>query len=150
MSKIILVPIDFSAAEAGITAAAATLAKGLGSQIVLLHVEPPDPAFVGYEAGPQSVRDAVARSIRGNEQTLHAVRDRLRAQGLRVESLLIQGPTVEKIVDEATRLAADFIVMGSHGHGALFDLVVGSVSDGVIRRAPCPVVVVPRAGQAAH
>ncbi len=149
MTGTILVPIDFSAAEPAITDCAAVLAKGLAAKIVLLHVEAPEPAFVGYEAGPQSVRDSVARSIHGNGQALHAVRDRLRAQGLSVESLLIQGSTAEKIVDEAGRLNAEYIVIGSHGHGALFDLVVGSVSDGVIRRAPCPVVVVPRTAQKA-
>lgn len=141
----ILVPVDFSLAEQPVTACAAELARQLHAKLVLLHVEAPDPGFVGYQVGPQSVRESVARSIQGDAQALHAMRDRLREQGRDVESLLIQGPTVEKIVEEAGRLKADYIVMGSHGHGNLFELVVGSVSDGVIRRAPCPVVVVPRA-----
>ncbi len=147
MKKVLLVPVDFSAAEAAVTACAEGLAKALNAQIVLLHVEAPEPGFVGYEPGPQTVRDSVARSIHGNAQALHKIRDRLRVEGLEVESLLIQGPTVEKIVDEAKRLKAAYIVVGSHGHGALFELVVGSVSDGVIRHAPCPVVVVPRAAK---
>ncbi len=141
----ILVPVDFSPAEPVVIACAADLAKNLRAKMVLLHVEAPDPDFVGYRAGPQSVRDSVARSIHGDAQTLHALRDRLREQGRDVDCLLIQGATVGKIVEEAAKLNADYIVMGSHGHGNLFELVVGSVSDGVIRRAPCPVVVVPRA-----
>ncbi len=140
----ILVPVDFSPAEQAVMACATELAKRLHAKLVLVHVEAPEPDFVGYQVGPQSVREAVARSIHGDAQTLHALRDRLREQGRDVESLLIQGPTVEKIVEEAERLNADYIVMGSHGHGNLFELVVGSVSDGVIRRASCPVVVVPR------
>lgn len=141
---IILVPVDFSPAEQAVTSCAEDLARRLRAKVVLLHVEAPEPDFIGYQVGPQSVRDAVARSVHGDAQTLHALRDRLREQGRDVESLLIQGPTVEKIVSEAVRLEADYIVMGSHGHGNLFELVVGSVSDGVIRRAPCPVVLVPR------
>src|SRR5690242_6353324 len=113
MAKTVLVPIDFSAADGPTTACAADLARELGADLVLLHVEAPDPGFIGYEAGPQSVRDSVARSIQGNARTLHEVRDQLRAGGLPVECLLIQGPTVEKIVDEARRLAADYIVIGS-------------------------------------
>jgi nucleotide-binding universal stress UspA family protein len=147
MKKTVLVPIDFSLAEPAVTACAVGLAKALQAHIVLLHVEAPEPGFMGYEAGPQTVRDSVARSIHGNAQALHKIRDRLRGAGVEVDSLLIQGPTVEKIVDEAKRLRADFIVAGSHGHGAIYDLVVGSVSDGVIRHAPCPVVVVPRTAQ---
>jgi nucleotide-binding universal stress UspA family protein len=147
MSKIVLVPVDFSVGEPAVTACAATLAKSMKAELVLLHVEAPEPAFVGYEAGPQTVRDSVARSIHKNADALHEIRDRLRDEGLKVESLLIQGPTVEKIVAEAVRLEADYIVVGSHGHGALFDLVVGSVSEGVIRHAPCPVVIVPRAAK---
>jgi nucleotide-binding universal stress UspA family protein len=141
----ILVPVDFSPSDQAVTACAEDLARRLRAKMVLLHVEAPEPDFIGYQVGPQTVRDAVARSVHGDAQTLHALRDRLRGQGREVESLLIQGPTVEKIVDEAIRLKVDYIVMGSHGHGNLFELVVGSVSDGVIRRAPCPVVLVPHA-----
>lgn len=50
---------------------------------------------------------------------------------------------MERLLAEQGRLAADAIVLGSHGHGALYDLLVGSVAEGVLRRAPCPVVVVP-------
>lgn len=141
----ILVPVDFSTAEQAVITCAADLAKQLRAKLVLLHVEAPGGDFVRFQAEPQSVRGAVARSIHGNAQTLHALRDRLREQGRDVDCLLTQGPTVDKIIDEAAKLNADYIVIGSHGHGNLFELVVGSVSDGVIRRAPCPVVVVPRA-----
>ncbi|MBI4621943.1 MAG: universal stress protein [Verrucomicrobia bacterium] len=50
---------------------------------------------------------------------------------------------------QAEKNAADFIVMGSHGHTALYDLVVGSTTHGVLRRATCPVVIVPRPMQKA-
>jgi nucleotide-binding universal stress UspA family protein len=51
--------------------------------------------------------------------------------------------TVESIVAEAQRLNADMIVVGSHHHGALYNLVVGSVTGDVLKRAKCPVLVVP-------
>jgi nucleotide-binding universal stress UspA family protein len=55
----------------------------------------------------------------------------------------VSGPTVQTILEQAEKLDADVIVMGSHGRGKLFDLVVGSVSAGVIRKSPVPVLVVP-------
>lgn len=145
--KTILVPLDFSDATEPILRAVRELASS-ETRVVLLHVEPPEPDFVGYDPGPQHVRDNVAHEARENHQRLHAAQKALQADGLEAEVLLIQGPTVEKILNEAERLDAGMIVVGSHGHGALFDLLVGSVSEGVIRKSRCPVMVVPRVGRA--
>ncbi len=55
----------------------------------------------------------------------------------------IQGPLTEKVLHQAEEQNADLIVMGSHGHGALYHFLVGSVTAGVVRGAKCPVLVVP-------
>jgi nucleotide-binding universal stress UspA family protein len=60
-----------------------------------------------------------------------------------VTPLLVQGATIKTILQEAIKLKSDMIVIGSHGHGALYKTLVGSVSEGVIRQASCPVVVIP-------
>lgn len=139
----ILVAIDFSETTAAVIAVGARLATAFGSRLYLVHVVPPDPDFVGYEAGPQTVRDAVAAQSRSQHQELQRLEEGLRSDGVVTTALLIQGATVERLLAEQGRLAADAIVLGSHGHGALYDLLVGSVAEGVLRRAPCPVVVVP-------
>ena len=51
---------------------------------------------------------------------------------------------MEKALQEMVRLKADVVVMGSHGHSALRNVLVGSVTEGVLRKAGCPVLVVPR------
>ena len=56
---------------------------------------------------------------------------------------MIQGPTVDTILREARRLEIELIIMATHGHGAVFDLIVGSVSHDVLRHAQVPVVMVP-------
>jgi nucleotide-binding universal stress UspA family protein len=56
---------------------------------------------------------------------------------------MIQGPTIQTILEQAEKREAEVIVVGSHGRGKLFDVVVGSVSAGVIRKAKVPVLVVP-------
>jgi nucleotide-binding universal stress UspA family protein len=63
-------------------------------------------------------------------------------------ALLVQGPTVETILEEATRLNADLIILGSHGRGAAIQLLVGSVSGGVLQKSKCPVLIVPTRKQA--
>ena len=67
----------------------------------------------------------------------------LEQSGIDVTPLLIQGATVATIIEESSKLKADMIVIGSHGHGALYKTLVGSVSEGIIRKAACPVLIVP-------
>jgi len=62
-----------------------------------------------------------------------------------VTALLVQGPTTETILGEAEKLAADLIVVGSHGHGALARAIVGSTSRSLLGKAKVPVLVVPAA-----
>lgn len=141
--KTILVPIDFSDCAGEVVRAAASLAKAFGSEIILLHVAAPEPEFIGYEPGPQTVRDSVAKELHEEHEKLRAIEDELKKQGLVVTALLIQGYPVDKILEEMSKNAADIIVMGSHGHGALHNLLVGSVTEGVMRKATCPIHVVP-------
>jgi len=140
----VLVPVDLSAVSGQVVDGATQLARQLGADVVLLHVEPPDPAFLGYEVGPKTVRDALAKDIQKDDDRLHTFRDRMRHHDIEAECLLIQGPFVDKVIEESERLNVDYVVIGSHGHGALYDLVVGSVCDGVVRRSRRPVVVIPR------
>ncbi len=141
--KRILVPVDFSGVTDAVVGAAAGLARAFQAELILLHVAKPEPEFMTYEPGPPSVRSAVAREISEEHHRLHALARTLEAPGLRCTPLLIQGYTVEKILQEAGRLGSDLIVMGSHGHGALHHLLLGSVSEGVLRKADCPVLIVP-------
>jgi nucleotide-binding universal stress UspA family protein len=68
--------------------------------------------------------------------------DRLRGRGFTVERALAEGPPAEAILAEAGRVGADLIAMATHGRGGLGRLVFGSVSDEVVRHAPCPVLLV--------
>lgn len=146
----ILVPIDYSEITAAVLATAEALARAFAAKLWLVHVAAPDPAFVGFDAGPQSVRDQRAAHLRDEHRRLQEEAERLRDAGLDAAALLIQGPTVEKILDEAERIGADAIVLGSHGHGALHRTLLGSVSENVLRHATCPVTIVPRAASGAR
>jgi nucleotide-binding universal stress UspA family protein len=138
----LLVTIDFSAVTDAQLEIASQLA-GPNREIHLLHVTEPDPSFVGLAAGPEEVQHQVAVELQRAHDDLEALADRLRGRGHAVRSLLVPGPTVQTILEQAEKLDADLVVMGSHGRGKLFDLVVGSVSAGVIRKSSVPVLVVP-------
>jgi nucleotide-binding universal stress UspA family protein len=87
----------------------------------------------------------VARDFKAERQHLEELKTTASQDGIEVQAMHIQGPSVEKILHEAGEQQAAWIVMGSHGHGALYELLVGSVTHGVMKGARCPVVVVPAA-----
>jgi nucleotide-binding universal stress UspA family protein len=141
--KTILVPVDFSDVTDRVLSTSENLARTFGARLILLHVSEPEPDFIGFEPGPMAVRSVVARDFRKEHQRLDQLKATVAKDELDVLALHIQGPLVDKIVDEAAKHHADLIVMGSHGHGALFEFLVGSVTSGVLRAASCPVMVIP-------
>ena len=149
MAQNIIAAVDFSDVTESVVARAAALAASMGARLWLIHVATPQPDFVGYEVGPVYIRDSVAQQLHSQHQRLHQMRQALHNQGLEVTAMLVSGTPVRKILNEAKRLDAAMIVMGSHGHGALFDLLMGSVCKGVLRKAACPVMIIPSRSLAA-
>ena len=141
--KTILVPVDFSDVTERVTTAAAALAKAFEAEIILLHIHEPEPDFVGFEPGPPTVHLPVIEETQISQKLLEEAKGRLLQGGIKATALHLFGATVPKILRETDAQHADLIVMGSHGHGALYNLLVGSVTSGVLKDAPCPVVVVP-------
>lgn len=139
----ILTAIDLSEATPRILEVTTRIAKALSGRVWLLHVAEPDPDFVGYEAGPEVVREQVAREFRDKHREIQAHADGLREDGLETTALQIQGPIVETVLRQARELEADLLIVGSHGFGAIYDLLVGSVSRGILKHSEIPVLVVP-------
>jgi nucleotide-binding universal stress UspA family protein len=144
----VLAAVDFSSVSELVLSHAELLARAQAAPLTLLHVAAPNPSFVGYEAGPQTVRDTRARTLREEHSALQKHAANLRERGLDARALLVEGPSVETILREAHRLASSVIVIGSHGHGALYEALVGSVAAGVIRGSSCPVLIVPAGREA--
>ena len=139
----ILVAVDLSPASEKVVEAARGVAKLTGAHLYVLHVAEPDPDFVGYDTGPEVVRTQVAKELRREHRDVQALAKELRNDGLEATALLIQGPTVATTLKEADRLKAGLIVVGTHGHGAVYDVLIGSYSAGIIRKSKLPVLVVP-------
>lgn len=143
MVKNILAAIDFSDVTATVIDKAAEIAKAFNSKLWLIHIAAPAPDFVGYGTGPQCERDWRAKTLRKEHRYLQDKALELDKSGINVTPLLIQGATIKMILQEASKLKADMIIIGSHGHGSLYKTLVGSVSEGIIRKAFCPVLVIP-------
>ena len=143
--RTVLACIDLSPASRPVVDAAATLATALGVPLTLLHVAAEEPELAGYDKDEVATftRDDRARQLLDEHGELGERARQLEAEGLVVTPLLVMGPTVEEILAQAERLDAGWVVVGSHGHGGLHHLLLGSVSEGVVRGADRPVTVVP-------
>jgi nucleotide-binding universal stress UspA family protein len=138
----VLACVDLSASSEAVADCASSLVDPGGS-LVILHVAPPEPDFVGYEVGPRSVREAVAQHLRQEHRDAQRLAERYAERGVDVTPLTVQGGIVERILEHAERLSSELIVVASRGHGVVRDLLVGSVVRGLLKGARVPVVVVP-------
>ena len=141
--KNILAAIDFSDVTEKVISTAAEMAKSFSSKLWLIHVAAPEPDFIGYDTGPTCERDWRAKVLRKEHRYIQSKALELEKNGIDVTPLLIQGATVATILSKADQLDIDLIVIGSHGHSAFYKTLVGSVSEGIICQASCPVIVVP-------
>jgi nucleotide-binding universal stress UspA family protein len=141
--KNILAAIDFSDVSTRVIEQAVEISQSFAGKLWLVHVTDPDPDFIGYGTGPQTERDWRAKILRDEHQYIQQQALELDRQGIDVTPLLIQGATAEAILKEASKLKADLIVIGSHGHNSFYNALVGSVSEQVIRKATCPVLIIP-------
>ena len=145
--KTILVPVDLSAATTRVCDAACELAKLIDARLVLLHVLQPPPVmladYYAFDAG--AMAEAVAAGEKFATRQLEALSRYSARRAVPVETMQCAGQPVPVILAQAAAAKADYIVLGSHGHGAMFDLLVGATTQGILRKAHCPVLVVPMA-----
>ena len=138
-----LAALDLARTTPDVLREARLWARRLSAELFIIHVAEPDPDFIGYGAGPESVRLAVAHKFTRAHQRLEALSVELRKEGIDTTALLLQGATAETILREADRLSADVILMGTRARGAVRELFVGSVSKEVLRKSTRPVLLIP-------
>jgi nucleotide-binding universal stress UspA family protein len=143
----ILVPTDFSAHADEAFRVAQALARATGAVVVVFHVVP-SPAVVS-DGGPVLTELGKGEPARVWEQ-LKTLRPA--EPGVRVEHQVIVAtrPTARHVLDVLDELGCDLIVMGTHGRRGLKQLLFGSVTEEVVRRARCPVLVVKAPAPAEH
>jgi len=141
--KTILTPVDFSPATRDVVRATLALASPLGAHIFLLHSLQPPLITTDYGIGVEVVQESIALNEKAATRQLDHLRKLLTTQGLVVDTLLVNGLPAHNIAAQAAEVGADYIILGSHGHTAFYELLVGSTTHAVLQKSPCPVIVVP-------
>ena len=137
--KNILVPVDYSQSGDAAMAYAVSLAKEYSAELHLVHVyEQPfayvDGGFASAPVPPVTPADLDAEKAKLNEITPE--------QGVEFRREFIVGSPADILVNYAKEKKIDLVVMGTHGRTGLSRLLMGSVAEGIVRRAPCPVLTI--------
>lgn len=145
MKAHILAPIDFSDVTDKVIGEAARLARAFEAKLCLVHIATPSFGVTTFEAemGVSHPREEAAAGLRHDHRRLQECEIACRAEGLDVTSMLVNGTPGPKIIEEAERMKPLMVVLGSHGHGALHHLLMGSVCEYVMKHGTCPVMIVP-------
>ena len=161
--KRIIVPVDFSTATPHVLDVAGGLAKSLGADVHLVHVQTIPPAIPPVGAGsalagmpellpmsPLPLGQPIPPPTGPNEsekEQMSQWQSKLRQEGASVSVHNLVGDVPEEILRTAESIHADLIVMGRHSHGAMYNLLVGSVTEAVLKRSRLPVLLVPETRQ---
>jgi nucleotide-binding universal stress UspA family protein len=134
----VLCPTDFSEFSLRAFDHAVGVARRSGGRITLLHVFPSRPVL---DVPPLTLTPTDREQILGELRRLAA----RAADSVPIECDVVESPSVhQEILCQARRRTADLIVLGSHGRSGFDRFLLGSVTERLLRHAPCPVLVVPR------
>jgi len=163
--KRILVPIDFSEVTPTVIDLARQFGKAFGAAIHLIHVKEltaaPAPGSLDYSlAGMSELAPMAGVPVPGFEPSSEIIAENevqksqlakwqaeIDQEGIEVSLHELTGLVAEQILNQADALAADVIIMGRHGHGAMYNLLVGSATKGVLKHSTRPVLLVPDSRQ---
>lgn len=139
----LLVAVDLSKSTKTIEEKVLAITRDYPVKIWVLHNAVPEPDIVEFKVDPIAARKSLAKKFHDEHRQIQEIAGRLREAGLDATALLVHGATVETILQEASDLDVDMIVVGSHGRGAMYELLVGSVSKGILHKSRIPVLVIP-------
>ena len=141
--RTILVPVDFSDCSlAGLTYAV-RFAKEFGARIIVLHVADLGPVMMTSGCGDYDSPTYVEAAHRRCGNQMQAFLKRVDFDGVPVDTSAVAGFCPAAIYEAAAKEGADLIIISTHGRTGLRRALIGSVAEGTVRNAACPVLVVP-------
>lgn len=137
---------DFSEPAVRAEDEAVRLARRLDAEVVFVHVAVETPLYGEQPIGGVDTRAVYEAQRRWAVDALAARVERAKAGGVSARQMLRVGAPVDELLAAAGEEQADMIVIGTHGRTGLDRLLLGSVAERVVRRAPCPVLTVRPSG----
>ena len=144
--KNIVAAVDFSNATPGVLEAAAQLAKAFGAGLHVLHVVEPEPSYTAYGFTPDEFPAIHLFQEEARKRATARLNELLGKVSSDVPNTtvhLAEGSPLHAVLDYVKKFSVDLVVVGAHGHGAMAVLLLGSVAEGLVRKAVVPTLVIP-------
>jgi nucleotide-binding universal stress UspA family protein len=138
----ILVPTDFSKHSENALAYASAFAEKFNAELYLLHVVQDLALFVPEAVSAAPVAPPVEQLTSAVREALDRIIDKHQLSRFTVHAEVREGSPFYEIIRFARETDIDLIIMGTHGHSGLVHVLLGSVAEKVVRKAPCPVLTV--------
>lgn len=148
--KRILVPIDFSDLTDRVMSVTEDLARSCGAKVWLMHCIASSASVAAIYEEPTMFPPPdklLMDSSSGQYRELSRLTKSLQSNGIDADMIFVSSNVVHEILSAADELQIDLIIMGSHGHGALYDLFVGSTARSVLYSTKTPTLIVPSEAQ---
>jgi len=141
--RTILVPVDFSECSLSGLTYAVRFAREVGARIIVLHVADLGPVMMTTSWGDYDSRIYVEAARRRSSKQMQAFLKRVDFDDVPVDTSAVAGYCPAAIYEAAAKQGADLIIISTHGRTGFRHALLGSVAEGTVRRAGCPVLVVP-------
>ncbi|BCU75750.1 universal stress protein [Luteolibacter sp. LG18] len=143
--KTIVAALDFSDSTAAVLESAVEHARAFKGTLHLLHVLEAEPAYTAYGFTPDEFpaihsfqEEARKRAVAKLDELLATVPSDVEAR-----TKLADGSPLHAILEYVAEHSAELVILGTHGHGVVASLLLGSVAEGLIRKAAVPTLVIP-------
>ncbi|MGA3166899.1 MAG: universal stress protein [Terriglobia bacterium] len=140
--KRILCPVDFSEQSAAALRVAGGMAKAVGAELIILHVQHVEAPVYFTAAQAQTLKAQFRRNVRAAKHHANEFCNEYLSEPVKHSVMVLEGDPVSAILKAQKDLSADLVAMGTHGRGGLAHVRLGSISESVLRQAEVPILTV--------
>ncbi|MBU1096564.1 MAG: universal stress protein [Ignavibacteriae bacterium HGW-Ignavibacteriae-2] len=138
--KKILVPIDFSDYSKNALRYSVNFAKSISAKMYLIYVIEPMIYPADFSMGQIAIPAADIDMTKRAQEELNTLANNEIDNSIAVEVIIKSGKPFVEIIETASEIDADLIIIATHGHTGVEHLLFGSTAEKVVRKAPCPVL----------
>ena len=141
--KKILVAIDFTEDIELVLDYTKIIAKAFEAKVRLIHSESVEAFITSFEPDQIPTFELIEAQKKVISKKLDELKKKIESAGIETSAVLMEGPTVDSILEEAKKFKAELIILGSHKHGKFYHIIAGSIHDSIVSHSNIPVLIVP-------